>query len=100
METVIETLRAIYRNTKPIFYHRKGVMRMMKIGDRVVYVDPTRRERNALVTAVWTAVPHPSLNLVIVADDEAKADTYGRQIEHVTSIVHESMQGAGANCWK
>ena len=100
MQNLIESCRVAYRNTKQIRYRRKGVMRMMKVGDRVAYIDPSRNERNALVTAVWTAEPHPSLNLVLVSDDAKKEDQYGRQIEHVTSIVHQSMQGAGCNCWK
>ena len=76
---------------------------MMKVGDRVVYVDPERKEHNALVICAFHQTeedPHPSLNLVIVDPDPKKEDSYGRQIDRVTSIVHASKQSAGANCWK
>lgn len=32
----------------------------------------------------------PLINLVIVSGDERRQDSYGRQTEHVTSLVHKS----------
>lgn len=75
----------------------------MKQGDAVIYVDSLRVEHPALLTAVWDnngQIENPSVNLVYVSGDETKSDSYGRQIERVTSNVHISQNSAGANCWK
>lgn len=71
-------------------------------GEPVIYVDEFKREHQALVTANWGAKDDaaPSLNLVIVSRDENKTDTYGRQIQRETSVVHLSHQSAQARCWK
>jgi hypothetical protein len=77
--------------------------RTLKIGDHVVYVDPQRVEHAALVTHVWQQIaggPLPGCNLTWVSADEARTDTYGRQIERNTSVVHLSMQPAQACCWR
>jgi len=76
----------------------------MKIGDHVLYVDALSRPRQALVTAVWPQYatptgPAPGLNLVLVSNDEAKDDPYGRQIERETSVVHVSNQPAPGAYW-
>ena|SRR3990167_1396613 len=78
----------------------------MNIGDHVLYVDALSRSRHALVTAVWAGrshysptTPEPGLNLVLVANDEAKDDPYGRQIERETSVVHVSNQPAPGAYW-
>jgi len=60
----------------------------MKIGDHVLYVDALSRPRQA-----------PGLNLVLVSNDEAKDDPYGRQIERETSVVHVSNQPAPGAYW-
>ncbi len=74
----------------------------MKIGDHVVYVDEVGGEHSALVTAVWgdPDADSPSLNVVYVVHDEAKTDSYGRQIERATSRVHQSRQGAHGAYWR
>ena len=80
---------------------------MTKVGDAVTFVDSTGKERNALVTAVWgnanwkekNETP-PSLNLVVVANDEAMVDQYGRQVSRTSSVVHEDQQTAHGMYWK
>ncbi|KKN88048.1 hypothetical protein LCGC14_0251200 [marine sediment metagenome] len=73
----------------------------LKLGETVRYVDARGRERPALVTAIHGSVENdPSINLVIVSDDEERHDAYGRQIERETSVVHESDQGADGNFWR
>lgn len=62
-------------------------MEEKKVGDIVVYVDPTGKQHKALVTAWWGA---DCCNLVYVAGDEEKRDTYGRQIERETSVSRKS----------
>lgn len=62
----------------------------VKVGESVTYVDSLRNLRSAIVTAVWSPT---CINLVIVSPDETKTDTYGRQIERFTSVMHRSLQG-------
>lgn len=71
--------------------------RKAKIGQDVVFVDPVGQACPAVVTASWG---WPSVNIVIVSRDENKTDTYGRQIERHTSIVHQSVQPAHGNYWR
>jgi|ERR671914_57236 hypothetical protein len=78
---------------------------MVKIGDAVIFVDRYGRRRSALVTAVWGQYatpqsPAPGVNVVLVSDDPAKDDSYGRQIERETSVVHQSNQVAHGNYWR
>jgi hypothetical protein len=67
----------------------------------VVFVDPHGVEHNAVVTANWASPdnPTPSINVVYVTKDESKTDSYGRQIERSTSVVHESNQAAHGMFW-
>lgn len=73
------------------------------VGGEVTYVDPVGKPHKSLVTAVWHTEfgvgNPPGLNLVYVSGDEAREDTYGRQIERVTSVVHRSGQPAAGNYW-
>jgi hypothetical protein len=78
----------------------------MQIGDYVFFVDPLSRPRAALVTAVWGDQPaympvtrEPGLNVVLVSNDPARADSYGRQIERETSVVHVTNQPAPGLYW-
>jgi ureidoglycolate hydrolase len=71
------------------------------IGSPVVYVDSLGRERPALVTNCFGPLEsNPSINVVVVNDDENQTDTYGRKIERFTSVVHQSSQYAHGNYWK
>lgn len=58
-----------------------------RVGDLVVFVDPTGQQHNALVTAWWSA---DCCNVVYVAGDERKKDDCGRQIERSTSVPRKS----------
>lgn len=85
------------------FYHtyRKGVITLDKVkvetGQHVVYVDPKGVARPAVVTVAWS---HTCVNVVFVSDDKSKTDSYGRQIERETSVIHASTPGrAHGNYW-
>lgn len=76
--------------------------RELKIGDSIVYIDAHRESHPALVTKVWPGCGGgtiPGCNLVIVSSDETKQDPYGQQLERFTSVVHKSLNPAGAWCW-
>jgi hypothetical protein len=85
----------------------RGIMEknVLKVGSEVIYIDAHRVKHSALVTHVWgqghadLGGQEPSCNLVYVSGDETKTDPYGRQIERATSVVHKSVQPAGAFCW-
>jgi hypothetical protein len=95
---------------------------MVGVGDSVIFVDAVGVEHDALLTEVWrqsesilewvrenqpeqydNMVKHletPSVNLIIISKDDKKSDTYGRQIERHTSVVHEVNQAAHGMYWK
>lgn len=69
-----------------------------KLGQSVVYCDPSAVDHDALITAVWSET---CVNLVFVSGDESKTDTYGRQIERQTSCSHADSGGqAHGNYWR
>lgn len=74
------------------------------VGDHVIFVDERRRERDALVVAVWPGMSGsdapPGVNLVTVSLDADRDDAYGRQVERPSSIVHQSQQAAPGNYWR
>ncbi len=75
------------------------------VGDHVIYVDPVGKEHPALVTIWWGPKPtegkqEPGCNVVYVSSDGEKKDTYGRQIERATSVVHQGSQPAYGHFWK
>lgn len=72
----------------------------MEIGDTVIFTDPTGKDFNALLTAVWGEGESPSVNLVYVSNDAGEHDQYGRQIKRNTSVVHESNQAAHGMKWR
>jgi hypothetical protein len=71
--------------------------RQPKPGDVVVYHDPTGKPSNALVTAGWSPT---CINLVLVSEDEAMQDSYGRQIQRFTSWAHKSVTPVHGNYWR
>jgi hypothetical protein len=74
--------------------------RELKVGDTCIYIDSHRETHQALVTKVWQSMGGlPGCNVVFVSSDEAKTDPYGQQLERNTSVVHKSVQPAGAFCW-
>jgi hypothetical protein len=79
----------------------KSDMSYLGVGSPVTFVDSLGRDRPALVTAVWgPPESNPSINVVVVNNDENQTDTYGRKIERFTSVVHKSNQYAHGNYWK
>lgn len=76
-------------------------MSEVKKGMHVIYVDTVGKDRDALVTAVHgPADKNPSINCVIVNDDDAQTDTYGNKTERWSSVSHQSAQWAHGNHWR
>ena len=73
------------------------MVRTPKIGDVVVYHEPDGAARNSLVTAVWSP---PLVNLVHISGDDARTDSYGRQIERPTSVSHASQMPVHGRYWR
>jgi len=87
--------------------------RQLKAGDPVIFFDQFGLEHNALLTAIHgerytydkgidkdptvTKVENPSVNLLLISPDTKREDTYGRQIERQSSVVHTFNQGAWGN---
>jgi hypothetical protein len=67
-----------------------------KVGDVVIYCDKYGNDHNALVTVFWG----DAVNLVIVSADKDKQDTYGRQIEHESSVSHVGPHCAHGRYWR
>lgn len=59
----------------------------LKIGDVVTYRDEVGVEHNGLVLAVHGP---DCINVVYLSSDEAKRDSYGRQIERDSSVQRKS----------
>lgn len=80
--------------------------RSYEVGKHVVYVDPQGVAHDAVVTVWWSLDYYrkegkePGCNLVYVSGDPAKDDTYGRQIERSTSVIHMGVQPAHGNYWR
>lgn len=71
----------------------------VEVGDVVRYVDHHGVEHLALVTATWNGQGDGAINLVYVEIDEAKHDTWGRQIGRDSSVPHRVNQAAPGNYW-
>lgn len=72
-------------------------MRAPQVGDSVIYAMPTGEQRQALITAAWTAV---CVNVVYVDSNPKKDDVYGRQITRATSVqLREEGRTAHGNWW-
>ena len=71
------------------------------VGGTVTFVDPHGLPHDALVTQVWGSPDaKPCINLVWVAKMVDKEDSWGRQIERESSVVHQDSQTAHGNYWK
>lgn len=79
-------------NWQPVVNRREP-----KYGDHVIYVDPLGIMHDALVTAPWTPT---CINVVFVTKDQARNDSYGRQIERSTSLTHMGMTEVWGNYWR
>lgn len=73
---------------------------MLNVGSTVIWYDPLGKPRSALVTAVHgKPEDNPSINIVVVNNDENQTDTYGRKVARETSVVHRANQSAHGNFW-
>jgi hypothetical protein len=68
----------------------------LRVGGRVIYVDPVAVQHEAVVTAVWGDPSNcvPCINIVFVNKDDSMQDSYGRQIARQTSLCHRSVNPA------
>lgn len=73
-------------------------MSQVKVGQAVKFVNERGVEQDALVTEVWGDV-NPGINLMFVSTNEEKKDSYGRQMERHSSVVHKSSQPAHGMYW-
>lgn len=64
--------------------------RVLLVGDVVTYCDEKGVEHNALVTIVHGNTAQSCINLVYLSSDETKRDSWGRQIEHASSVQKKS----------
>ena len=72
----------------------------VQVGSVVTYVDSMRVPCHALVQRVWPREGgKPSLNVVFVSGDANRSDSYGRQVEHATSVPHKDDQAAPGGYW-
>lgn len=86
--------------------------KQIKIGDSVIFFDQFGIEHNALLTNVFGErtittfkeegaesvtknVSNPCVNVLMISPDQKREDSYGRQIERMTSVVHYS----GSSAW-
>lgn len=73
-------------------------------GEVVVFVDENSQEHLALITRDFGSAAAPkestSVNLVYVASNEERTDSYGRQIQRATSVPHQTSQAAPGYFWK
>ena len=70
--------------------------RRPQIGEAVTFCDSDGTDHPALVTCDWGGC----CNVVLVSNDEAKKDDYGRQIERHTSVVDADRAGAYGMYWR
>lgn len=70
--------------------------RELLVGSHIKYVDQVGISHDALVTVWWGKT---CCNLLFVVSDPQKTDMYGRQSEHVTSVVHKERQEAPGFYW-
>ena len=69
----------------------------MNINDVVIYTDEVRNDHQALVTAVWGP---DCINVVFCSPDQAKTDSYGRQIERATSVARYTETNNYGRCFR
>lgn len=72
-------------------------MKILEIGDPVIWVDSKGVDHNALVTAIWSQT---CINVVFVSSDETRRDDCGRQIERQTSASHMSVMNVHGFYWR
>lgn len=87
-------------------------MKTVTIGSAVQVLDEFGNQRHGIVTNCWPAEAEYddsegkqvqlAINIVFVSNDPAKTDCYGRQTEHLTSVMHRSAAGQcpGRKWWQ
>ena len=76
-------------------------VRQPRVGDTIIFHEPDSRARAALVTSTWAVPGGPNMvNVVYVSGDEAKHDTYGRQMERATSVHHKTYNPTHGFYWR
>lgn len=71
----------------------------VRIGQHVKWVDPVGQPHDALVTNVFGSGATPSINVVVINEDEDQTDNYGRKVQRETSVVHREGQQAHGRYW-
>ena len=75
-------------------------MQKIQVGGHVKFFNEHGKEVDALVTAVWgDPEGTPGINLTFVSLNDEKSDSYGRQIERHSSVVHGDQQSAHGMYW-
>jgi len=77
-----------------------------RVRDLVIFHDSKGKSHNALVQCVHGDEVQfnngfvPCINVIYISDDESRQDTYGRQFERETSLVHACNQAAHGMYWR
>lgn len=67
------------------------------VGKHCIYVNPVRKEFDALITAVHGP---QCVNVTYVTDDPAQRDNYGQKlVRDATSLMHMNVQQAHGQFW-
>lgn len=64
---------------------------MVQIGDHVMFRDENKKDRHALVQCIHN---QELINVAVLCDDASREDSYGRQIEHKTSLPRRNEHNA------
>lgn len=75
----------------------RTIAQVPKVGDVVIYADARGNDHNALIQCVWSET---CINVIIVSQDEAKKDSFGRQIEHETSVGYRNPAWVHGKYWR
>lgn len=67
------------------------------IGDAVIFTDPKGSDHHAVCTNSFGPI---CINVAFVSGDESRTDTFGRQIERSTSVLHQNTAPAHGNFWR
>lgn len=74
------------------------------VGQHVIFCDEHGVDRDALVTAVWGERwfdgAGPTINLVAIDTNDGAQDSYGRQRDLRTSVVHQANTTAPGMYWR
>ncbi|PYS52433.1 MAG: hypothetical protein DMF68_01610 [Acidobacteria bacterium] len=71
--------------------------RTPEVGKTIVFHDAKGQPHDALVTAVWSPT---CINIVFVSQDALRQDSFGRQIERQTSLLHKGSTPVHGMYWR